>query len=106
MSKGSKGGLGGRDMLGALQKMQEQLAQTQAELAQETVRVTTGGGAVEVVMSGTQECISVTVAPQLLEEGDVALLQDLLRLALNQAIKDSQSLAAQRLGPLAGGLGL
>jgi hypothetical protein len=46
------------------------------------------------------------VAPQLVEEGEVEMLQDLLQLAINQAIRESQALAAERLGPLAGGLGL
>jgi DNA-binding protein YbaB len=61
---------------------------------------------VRVVMSGTQVCKAMVIEPQLLEEGDVEMLQDLLLLAVNQAIQDSQALAARKLGPLTGGLGL
>jgi DNA-binding protein YbaB len=61
---------------------------------------------VRVVMSGTQECRSIRIAPGLLQAGDVEMLQDLIQLAVNQAIHESRMLAAQRLGPLAGGAGL
>ena len=89
-----------------MQKLQENLARAQAELADETVEATAGGGVVRVVMSGTQVCKSVMIEPQLLEEGDVEMLQDLLLLVVNQAVQDSQALAARKLGPLTGGLGL
>lgn len=95
----------GSDMMGQLKKMQEQLQQAQSELDDETVEVTIGGGSVRIVMSGTQQCQKVTIEPQVFEAGDVALLEDMVLLAINQAIHESQVLAARRLGPLAGGLG-
>lgn len=101
MSKGSGMGAG---WMAQIQQLQQQLEKTKEELAQETVEAGAGGGAVKVVMSGTQECQSIEIAPHLLEEGDIEMLQDLVMLAVNQAIHDSQVLAARRLGPLAGGL--
>lgn len=101
----SKGKGTGSDMMGQLKKMQEQLQRAQSELEHETVEVTTGGGSVRIVMSGTQECREVTIDPEAVEQGDVELLQDMVLLAINQAIHESQVLAARRLGPLAGGLG-
>lgn len=95
----------GSDMMGQLKKMQEQLEQAQSELEHETVEVTTGGGSVRIVMSGTQECQQVTIDPKVVEQGEVELLQDMVLLAINQAIHESQVLAARRLGPLAGGFG-
>lgn len=106
MSKGKGSKRGQMGMLAQVQKLQENLARAQAELADETVEATAGGGVVRVVMSGTQVCKSVMIEPQLLEEGDVEMLQDLLLLVVNQAIQDSQALAARKLGPLTGGLGL
>jgi len=93
-------------MLAQLQRMQEELRRAQEELAQETVEASAGGGAVRVVMSGTQECHKVTISPDLLAEGDVEMLQDLIMLAVNQAIHDSQALAAKRLGPITGGMSI
>jgi DNA-binding YbaB/EbfC family protein len=94
----------GAGWMAQIQQLQQQLEKTKAELAQETVEAGAGGGAVKVVMSGTQECQSVEISPQLLEDGDLEMLQDLIMLAVNQAIHDSQVMAARRLGPLAGGL--
>jgi DNA-binding YbaB/EbfC family protein len=102
--KGPKGF--GKGMLSQFQRLQDELSRAQAELAEETVEASAGGGAVRVIMSGTQECRGVFVTPQLFAEGDVDMLQDLILLAVNQAIHDSQVLAARRLDPLTGGLGI
>ncbi len=96
---------GGRGMLAQVQRMQADLEQAQRELAEETVEASAGGGGVRIVMTGTQECRTVTIAPELMTAGDTGMLQDLVLLAVNQAIKDSQLLAARRLSPLTGGLG-
>lgn len=97
-------GQGSMGMMGQLQKLQEQLAIAQEQLAQETVSVSTGGGAVTIVMTGDQKCQSITVDPAVLEDNDVEMLQDLLLTAVNGALDKSRDLASQRLGPLAGGL--
>jgi DNA-binding YbaB/EbfC family protein len=101
MSKGSEKGAG---WMAQIQQLQQQLEKTKEQLAKETVEAGAGGGAVKIVMSGTQECQSVEIAPHLFEESDVEMLQDLIMLAVNQAIHDSQVMAARRLGPLAGGI--
>jgi DNA-binding YbaB/EbfC family protein len=105
MAKGRGPKHSGAGLLDGLEKLQEELRRAQAELAGRTVEATAGGGAVRVVMSGTQECRSIQIAPELLQAGDIEMLQDLIQLAVNQAIHDSRMLAAQRLGPLAGGAG-
>jgi len=94
----------GKNMLSQVQRMQAELAQVQAELAEQTIEASAGGGVVKVVMTGTQEGRAITIDPGLLQGGDVQMLQDLVLLAVNQAIRDSQLLAARRLGPLTGGL--
>lgn len=102
-SKKSKG-QNPMDMMGQLQKLQEQIQVTQAQLAEETVTATVGGGAIKIVMTGDQQCRGVEIDPSLLEEADVEMLQDLILTAFNSALEDSRQLAADRLGPLAGGL--
>jgi hypothetical protein len=91
-------------MMGQLQKLQEQLAAAQAQLADETVTGTAGGGAVRIVVTGDQRCKSVEIDPELLKDADVEMLQDLLLVAFNNGLEASRNLAADRLGPLAGGL--
>jgi nucleoid-associated protein EbfC len=102
--KGQKTGGGQAGMMGQLQKLQEQLMAAQAQLAEETIAGTAGGGAVKVVVTGDQRCKSVEIDPELLKEADVEMLQDLLLVAVNNALDASRNLASERLGPLAGGL--
>jgi nucleoid-associated protein EbfC len=97
-----KGGQMG--MMQQIQKLQEQLAQAQEQLAQETVNYSAGGGAIKVVMTGDQRCQSVEIDPELLKDGDIEMLQDLVLSAVNGSLDASRALASERLGPLAGGL--
>jgi nucleoid-associated protein EbfC len=91
-------------MMQQLQKLQEQIQQTQAQLAEETVTATAGGGAIKVTVTGDQHCRAVEIDPSLLQEADVEMLQDLILTAVNTALDKSREMAAERLGPLAGGL--
>jgi len=100
----ASGSMGMKGQLQQLQKLQEQIELTQAQLAEETVMATVGGGAVKVTVTGDQRLQAVELAPSLLEEADVEMLQDLILTAVNTALEQSRQLAAERLGPLAGGL--
>lgn len=107
MAKGFKapkmpgGSLG---MIGQIQKLQEQIQEVQSQLAEETVSATAGGGAVTVTVTGDQRCREVQIDPEVLKDADVEMLQDLIVVAFNNAIEKSREMAAERLGPLAGGL--
>lgn len=93
-------------MLQQLQKLQEEMVQTQEALGDETVTVTAGGGAITVVISGHQKIQSITIDPGVVDPDDVEMLQDLVMAAVNEAIDNSQQLAADRLGALTGGLSI
>lgn len=87
-----------------IQRLQEQLAQAQAKLAEETVTASAGGGAIKVTMTGDQKCRAVEISPDLLKDADPEMLQDLVLSAVNMALDQSRQLASDRLGPLTGGL--
>ena len=87
-----------------LQRMQKQMEEAQAKLADETVTSTAGGGAIKVTMTGDQKCREVVIDPELLKDADAEMLQDLVLSAVNLALDQSRELANQRLGPLSGGL--
>ena len=93
-------------MLQQLQKLQEEMVQTQEALGDETVTVTAGGGAITIVISGHQKIQSITIEPEVVDPDDVEMLQDLVMAALNEAIEKSQQLASDRLGALTGGLSI
>jgi DNA-binding protein YbaB len=106
---GSMGGLGGFDlgaMLEQAQAMQAQLASAQAELAEKTVEGSSGG--VQVTVSGTGELVGVRLPVGTFDGNDeesLADLGDLVVAAFRDAKGKADALAAQALGPLAGGLG-
>ena len=94
--------------MGDLQKMaremQANMAKAQEELAAATVEGTAGGGAVVVVLTGTQDVKSVRIQKDAVDPEDVDTLQDLVLAAFTDALKKSRELAAQRLGGVTGGL--
>ncbi len=93
-------------MMQQLQRLQQQMAEAQERLAQETVTATAGGGAITVTMTGDQKCRSVVIDPALLKDADAEMLQDLVLTAVNMALDKSRELQQQVMGPLAGGLSL
>ena len=97
------GGMGG-GMMAQIQKLQIQMEEAQAQLAEKTVTASAGGGAIKVTMTGDQKCRTVEISPDLLKDADAEMLQDLVLSAVNMALDQSRELAAQRMGPLAGGL--
>ena len=104
MSFGGGGGAGG--MMGKLAKLQEDMAKAQEALAEETIEVTAGGGAVTIVVTGNQRIKSITLSKDVVDPNDVEMLQDLMVAAVNEAIERSQTHAAEKLQGLTGGLGL
>jgi DNA-binding YbaB/EbfC family protein len=100
-----RGGGGGGGMMDQIKRLQEQMEMAQAQLAIETITATVGGGAIKVTMTGDQKCKSITVDPELLKDADAEMLQDMLLSAVNMALDQSRQLQADRMGPLAGGLG-
>lgn len=109
MAKGFKrpagmGGGGGGGMMNQIKKLQEQMEQMQAQLAEETVTSSVGGGVVKVTMTGDQNCKGVVIDPDFLKDADAEMLQDMLLTAVNMALEDSRKLAEERMGPLTGGL--
>ncbi len=101
---GKKGGAGGGGMMQQIKALQEQMEQVQAQLAEETVTASVGGGAVKVTMTGDQRCRGVEIDPELLEDADAEMLQDLILSAVNMALDQSRDMAAERMGPLSGGI--
>ncbi len=91
-----------RNMMRQAQKQLAQLQKIQEELENLIVEGSAGGGAVKITMSGKQVVDTVTIDPEATE--DVELLQDLVAAAINDAFSKAQELAAQKMGPITGGM--
>jgi DNA-binding YbaB/EbfC family protein len=110
--KGKRQGPGGMNQMGMLQqvqRMQQEMQEAQEALEHETVEVSVGGGAITIVITGHQRVQSVVLNPDAIDTEDeewITDLQDLLTAAVNQAIEQSQTMAAQRMEAITGGMNL
>jgi nucleoid-associated protein EbfC len=87
------------------QQMQQQLMAAQAEIAETEVTGQAGGGLVSATVKGTGELVGLTIDPTIVDPDDVDTLADLIIGAVADASKAASAAAADKLGPLAGGLG-
>jgi len=101
-----RGGVPQGDIMKQLADLQNQVVEAQASLDDEVVTASSGGGAVTVTMTGSQEIKSIVIAPEVVDPEDVEMLQDLILAALREAQEKVQQLVKERMGPLTGGLGV
>jgi hypothetical protein len=78
----------------------------QDQLKDEIVEASAGGGMVNVKITGDLQVREITIDKTAVDPEDVEILQDMVLAAINEAIRSAQQLAEQRLGGIAGGLGL
>lgn len=108
----SRGGTRGRmqvnpnDLMRQMQKMQQQIESIQEEANQEVIEVTSGGGMVKLAINGALEVQKIEIAPEVVDPDDVEMLQDLILAALNEGIQKAQSMVAERMSAVTGGLGI
>ena len=91
-------------MIKQAQQMQAKMEKAQKELENEILTVSSGGGAVTIVITGHQQIKSVRIASE--AAGDVEMLQDLVLTAVNEAVKKSQELAASRINAVTAGMNI
>ena len=90
--------------MGMLRKFQQKMEAIQEELKQMTVEGTAGGGAITVIATGDQRIETITFDPSAIDPDDADLLADMVTLAVNDALEQSQALAKNKLGSVTGGL--
>jgi DNA-binding YbaB/EbfC family protein len=102
-------GLGNMGNLGNLmkqaKKLQEDLEQAQAEIAEMKIEATAGGGMVKATVSGRGELLNLALEKEVVDPNDVEMLVDLLVAAVQEAQRKAQETAQEKLGPLTQGLG-
>jgi DNA-binding YbaB/EbfC family protein len=100
------GGGGMGNLVSQMQKLQEEMAKTQAQLETEEISVTVGGGMVTVVASGDKKLKSITIKREVVDPNDIEMLQDLVLTAVNDVLGKVEELTEERMGGLTGGLNL
>ena len=99
------GGFDINALLQQAQQMQEQMMSAQTELAETTVDGTVADGLVTVTVNGTGELVGVKIRKDSFDPSDTEDLEDLIIAAYRDAKTKAEAMAAEKLGPLTGGLG-
>ena len=104
-------GMGGgpsnmQSMLKQAQKMQEDMAEKQAELEAREYEVSSGGGVVNVKINGKKEILSVKIDPEVIDPDDAETLEDLIVAAVNEGIKKVEAISADEMQKITGNIGL
>ncbi len=94
------------DLMRQMQKVQDEMARVQGEAEEEIMTVSSGGGMVEVNITGGLEVQAIKIKPEVVDPDDIEMLQDLVMAAVNEAIQKAQSLMEERMSALTGGLGI
>ena len=97
------GNLGG--LMEQASKMQADFKKLQEEAGKKTVEASSGGNMVKVVMTGKQTVVKLEIDPKILAMNDKAMLEDLVKVAVNQAVEASQKMVADEVGKLTQNLG-
>lgn len=87
-------------LLNQAMEMQSQLMEAQAEAAEAEITGRAGGGAVEITVTGSMQFLDVTISPDAVDPDDVAMLEDLVLAALNDAIAQIDELQRSSMGGL------
>ena len=88
------------------QKMQEEMEKVQEELEQKTVEASAGGGMIEVQANGKKEILSVKIKPEAVDPEDVETLEDLVMVAVNEALKKADDMMAEGMSAVTGGINI
>ena len=93
-------------MLKQAQKMQEDMATLQEDLEQREYTASSGGGLIEVTVTGKHELKSLKIKPEAVDPEDVEMLEDLITVAVNEAIGNAMKASEEEMGAITGGLNL
>jgi DNA-binding YbaB/EbfC family protein len=94
------------ELLKQAQAMQQQLVEAQSAIAEQEVEGESGGGVVRITATGGMEFVSVRIDPEVLADGDVSMVEDLVLAALHDLVEKVNDLNANALGGLSGLTGL
>jgi len=108
-----RGGFGGGGAGGNMQQLMQQAKQMQAkmeamqaELATKEVEASAGGGAVRAVVNGKNELLKLEIAQEAIEGADAEMIADMVKGAVNEAMRKAKEMQDQAMGGALGGMGL
>jgi len=110
MAKGGfPGGLGGGNMNNLMkqaQMLQKKMEEAQKEADIVEFEASVGGGAVSVRVNGKKEVLAIKIKPEVVDEDDVEMLEDLVLSAVNEALRKAEEETSSKMSKLTGGMNM
>ncbi len=103
---GFPGGGGRNNMMKQIEKLQKQMEQMQDDLKNQEITESAGGGAVEATVNGNKELVSIKLDKDAVDPDDVEMLEDLIVVAVNSAMKTAEEKMSSEMGKFTGGLNI
>ena len=102
----NQGGNSQANMMKKIQDMQNEMARVQQEVEESEFEACSGGGAVEVTMTGRKSIKNLVIKPEVVDPDDIETLQDLIMVAVNDAVKQADDMMTEGMSELTGGLNI
>jgi DNA-binding YbaB/EbfC family protein len=93
-------------LLKQAQQMQQKIAVLQKELEARELDTSSGGGAIKIKINGKQEILDVKIDKECVDPADISTLEELVKTAVNQAVKESQDMVSKAMSKVTGGLNI
>jgi hypothetical protein len=93
-------------MMQNLGSLRQRMAEIQGELERQRVDGEAGGGMVTATVNGRQELVALKIDPETVKQGDVALLEEMVKGAVGQAMAKAREVQREAVGKLLGGMPL
>lgn len=88
------------------QQMQQKMATLQKELETRELETSSGGGMIKIKITGKQQILSIAINKECVDPNDVASLEELVKTAVNQAVKESQEMVSGAMSKITGGINI
>ena len=94
------------NMIKQAQKLQQDMATAQQEIAAKEFEVSAGGGAVSIIINGQKQVTSMTLSPEIVDPDDMETLTDILIAGMNEAIRKVDDYTAEQMKKYTGGMNM
>ena len=84
-----------KEIMQQAQQFQQKMAEVQGELATKHVSSSVGGGMVQATVNGKSELISLKIEKDVIDPADPQMLEDLVKAAVNEALRQAQLILLQ-----------
>jgi len=88
------------------QQMQQKMATLQKELESRELETSSGGGMIKIKITGKQQILSISINKECVDPNDVESLEELVKTAVNQAVKESQDMVSGAMSKITGGINI